>query len=284
MKNYFINQENELRIVWKILLCIVLAVAMIIAFGITKEIIGFKDRIGIVSTLAVVVAIYIMLKVVDKKGFRYIGFEPISKGYSKFLVGMLLGGFLIVVNVIVLRLSGLISFETGLLAPNLSLDLLEGLLILAGVSLAEEMVFRGYIQKTIQRTDKNWLAILISALLWTLIHAGNANYAFLPFLNILLAGILLGYLVVKTRSIYIAIGLHIAWNYFQGYIFGIQVSGRVQEGTMYLVEMKNNFFTGGNFGLEGGLANTLVLIAAILLSSLYYRNKSQKIDNKVRTV
>mgnify|MGYP006291296521 FL=1 len=284
MKNYFINQENELRIVWKILLCIVLAVAMIIAFGITKEIIGFKDRIGIVSTLAVVVAIYIMLKVVDKKGFRYIGFEPISKGYSKFLVGMLLGGFLIVVNVIVLRLSGLISFETGLLAPNLSLDLLEGLLILAGVSLAEEMVFRGYIQKTIQRTDKNWLAILISALLWTLIHAGNANYAFLPFLNILLAGILLGYLVVKTRSIYIAIGLHITWNYFQGYIFGIQVSGRVQEGTMYLVEMKNNFFTGGNFGLEGGLANTLVLIAAILLSSLYYRNKSQKIDNKVRTV
>ena len=72
------------------------------------------------------------------------------------------------------------------------------------------------------------------------------------------------------------IGFHITWNYFQGYIFGVQVSGREVGKAMYLIEVKNHFMTGGSFGFEGGLVNTIVVLLSIMFVFLYCKSRLKK--------
>jgi len=72
------------------------------------------------------------------------------------------------------------------------------------------------------------------------------------------------------------IGYHISWNYFQGYIFGFNVSGNAMRG-IYNAFPKNNFLSGGEFGLEGGIITTLVILITFLILFERYR-KVQEVE------
>jgi hypothetical protein len=97
-----------------------------------------------------------------------------------------------------------------------------------------------------------------------------------PFLNIFLAGILLGVVYVYTERLWFAISLHFTWNFFQGPVFGSQVSGTVTDGTfIQLTKTGNPLITGGDFGFEGSLLMTFMMIAIIFALGLHYHKKSK---------
>ena len=79
---------------------------------------------------------------------------------------------------------------------------------------------------------------------------------------------------MKSKNIWMPIGYHITWNYFQGYIWGFQVSGITTSGLYKIENINNNIINGGLFGPEGGLIVTIVTCIAFYIVYKYYSNNN----------
>lgn len=132
----------------------------------------------------------------------------------------------------------------------------------------EEVLFRGYLLQTLIRGNQVWLGILLTSVLFALVHNDNPGASNFSLLNTFIAGLWFGIAYLKTRSLWLAFGLHLAWNWFQGAFYGINVSGisdlapsplfrAIDQGPMWL--------TGGHYGIEGGFTCTIALIVSTAL-------------------
>lgn len=98
-------------------------------------------------------------------------------------------------------------------------------------------------------------------------HIFNPNFSLIAFLNILLAGILIGSTYIYTRNLWFAIALHLFWNWLQGPILGFEVSGGRLGGTLLSLELsEENIINGGTFGFEGSILCTALMIIAIVIT------------------
>lgn len=135
------------------------------------------------------------------------------------------------------------------------------------VALAEEIMVRGYILGRLLHTRLNkFLSLFISAVLFALLHIFNPNVAFLPMLNLVLAGILLGVSYLYTRNLCFPIALHLFWNWIQGPVLGYQVSGMHLGASVLTLHLpEENRLNGGAFGFEGSLICTMLMLIFTIL-------------------
>ena len=130
------------------------------------------------------------------------------------------------------------------------------------VSVHEEVLFRGIFFRVIEESGGTYVALLASSLLFGLTHVFNPNATVLSGLAIAVeAGLLLGCAYVLTRSLWFPIGIHWAWNLFEGPLFGTPVSGTQETHLLAGVVHGPALWTGGEFGPEGGLLVTLLGLA-----------------------
>ena len=176
-------------------------------------------------------------------------------------------------------LSG-ISLAIVLYAVGFGVSLLAGAVEIAGVvfnpssllisfvffllvAITEEFALRGFVlERMLQGGVNKFWALFLSATLFSLVHIANPNFDFLSFINILLAGILLGSSYIYTRNLCFPIALHWFWNWIQGPVLGYEVSGnKFCDGllTLYLPEV--NLINGGAFGFEGSILCTVLMVA-----------------------
>jgi hypothetical protein len=130
---------------------------------------------------------------------------------------------------------------------------------------AEEALFRGYILQTFARAKLAWFAIALTSLFFASGHSGNPNAGYISTINTVLAGVWLSIAHLKTRNLWMVFGLHLMWNWVQGAILGIPVSGIKELTTAPLLQVTNvgsTVLTGGDYGIEGGVACTIALIAS----------------------
>lgn len=135
------------------------------------------------------------------------------------------------------------------------------------VALAEEIMMRGYILGHLLHTKLNkFLSLFISSLLFAAMHLLNPNVAFLPMLNLVLAGMLLGASYLYTRNLCFPIGLHLFWNWIQGPVLGYQVSGNTFGTSLFKLQLSDDtLLNGGAFGFEGSLICTVLMIVFTIL-------------------
>ncbi len=130
-------------------------------------------------------------------------------------------------------------------------------------SLGEELIFRVILFRIVEEGLGSWFALLISSVLFGLGHIGNPAATWLSTLAISLeAGVLLGAVYMVTRRIWMAWGLHFAWNFMQGPVFGIEVSGTTQTGLLVAEMVGPDLITGGSFGVEASLFAVIICLAA----------------------
>ena len=135
---------------------------------------------------------------------------------------------------------------------------------MCAVALGEELVFRGYIQTNLQEGAGLPVALTLSSVLFGLFHALNPNVTRLGLLNIALAGVALGYGYAATKNLWLPIAYHLAWNFVQGPILGLPVSGMRYGGLLTVIDRgARPLITGGAFGPEGGILGTLVLLTTL---------------------
>lgn len=133
--------------------------------------------------------------------------------------------------------------------------------ILAGF--AEELLFRGILFRWIEEFAGSWVALIVTAGLFGLVHIENPNATwFSSFAIAVEAGLLLGGAYMLTRSLWAPIGLHAAWNFTQGYIFDIPVSGVPENGLTQAKLSGPALLSGGQFGLEASVLALGVATAA----------------------
>lgn len=136
-----------------------------------------------------------------------------------------------------------------------------GLAISSGVG--EEILFRGIVFRLTEKMLGSWFALAFSAGIFGLLHIGNANATWFSSLAIAVeAGILLGAVYMLTRRLWAAIGLHAAWNFAQGWLFGIPVSGHATPALVRSEVSGSEWMTGGAFGLEASVPALIVATAA----------------------
>ncbi len=127
----------------------------------------------------------------------------------------------------------------------------------------EEVLFRGVLFRVIEEKLGSWLALLLSALLFGFLHLGNPNATWVAAAAIALeAGTLLAAAYVLTRRLWLAIGIHFAWNFTQGGVFGVAVSGNQASGLLQSILKGPELLSGGQFGAEASIVAVIVCTAA----------------------
>ncbi len=190
--------------------------------------------------------------------------------------GLFLGALSICVIFIVLMATANVSLINSLLNPHFSMFTITFLLLFILVGVFEEMFFRGYVMSTMaNRGNKKWVIYVASALIFSVAHGANPNVSILGLVNIALVGILFAYMFDATKSLWLPIGYHITWNYFQGNVFGFAVSGTAPNG-IYSVEVAegHDWLTGGSFGLEGGILATMLILVGFIATKLYSKREN----------
>ena len=127
----------------------------------------------------------------------------------------------------------------------------------------EELLFRGILFRWLEEFAGSWFALAMTSALFGLAHMFNPNATALSSFAIALeAGVLLGGAYMLTRNLWMAIGLHAAWNFTQGWIFDVPVSGTDQNGLVEAQLSGPELLSGGAFGLEASLIAMVVATAA----------------------
>lgn len=128
----------------------------------------------------------------------------------------------------------------------------------------EETLFRGILLRQLERLVGTWWALAATSVLFGAVHMINPDATWTGAISIMVeAGILLGAAYLLTRRLWLAAGMHAAWNFTQAWVFSVPVSGTGQTvGILVTRRTGPEWLTGGDFGLEASLAAVLVATAA----------------------
>jgi uncharacterized protein len=136
--------------------------------------------------------------------------------------------------------------------------------ILAGV--LEEVLIRGILFRILERWLGSWIALSMSAVIFGMLHLFNPGATFFSSIAISVeAGVMLAAAFMLTRRLWLCIGIHIAWNFTQGGIFSVAVSGGQSKGLLQSRMIGPDWLTGGTFGAEASVVALVVCAAAGVL-------------------
>jgi len=127
-------------------------------------------------------------------------------------------------------------------------------IFLFAVAIFEELFVRGIVFRLLEQALGTWLAIGVSAVVFGFGHRGNPGATLVSSVGIAIeAGVLFAAVYVATRSLWIPVGLHWAWNLFEGPVWGARVSGNEMPALLTGEVHGPELLTGGSFGPEAGL-------------------------------
>lgn len=292
--NIFINGENELRSGWRVLSFAILFLALYfllsslllfiqmvspsvaeLALEPYSNVPASESKIfsvGISRSLMLGVAIVasaVCARVLERRSFASIGFR-LHPGWGRDLfLGSLMGTATLALAVLISYVAGAVGFSVLTSSPGLWVKrflLLTFVIFVAAA--AEEVLFRGFAFQALLHNLGPAAAILITSLAFALLHVNNPNATVFSTVNVALAGVWLGAAYLVTKSLWLATGLHFAWNFALTFIFGLPVSGILtfdQITWLDGVMGDPDWLSGGSFGPEGGAAATVALILSTLV-------------------
>jgi membrane protease YdiL (CAAX protease family) len=173
------------------------------------------------------------------------------------------GGAVLIVMIAVL--SGLASFDTAPLAELAWGGIPVLIVVLLFGSVGEELIFHGYAFQHLVRHMGEFATVLPVGILFGLLHLGNQNVTLLAVVNTIAWGVLLGCAYLRTRALWLPIGMHFGWNVATPFL-GVNLSGFTIAVTGYELHWRTGvLWSGGAYGLEGGLFTTVVVAGLFIL-------------------
>lgn len=228
-------------------------------------IIAFSTFIGTITV------IWLMQKFIDKQNFSDLGFkniEPLNDSGK----GILLGFIIMFLGFMFLYFGKQIEIK------NINFNFysfLSSIFLFLFVAISEELLVRGYILKNLMVSFNNCIALIVSSVIFSLMHSGNPNIEIFSLFQLFISGLLLGIPYIITKNLWFSIGLHFSWNFFQGTIFGFNVSGFEHYSIIQTKYNTANMWNGGIFGFEGSILCLIFQIVVIALILIKF-NKADK--------
>lgn len=197
---------------------------------------------------------------------------------NRYLAGFISG---IIINTIVVGLMALFgNIELAKESANITGTSALGLVgiyllgfLVQGAS--EEILTRGWMMQIIGSRYKPWLGVLLSTLLFAILHLGNAGVNPISVINLILVSFLLALFVLNDGSLWFACAWHSSWNWMLGNVYGLSVSGQGEKITLVDLNTKGSeILSGGGFGPEGSIITTIVMIFAIIWYLIKLKNNN----------
>lgn len=287
---FFSRTERRLRAGWRLVLQIVLQLvltgcAAILLTSIWHGPIGSTLPGPLVALaelgefIGVTASIFIARRVLDRRSFVSLGVRPGSQALRDIAAGM---------GITFVMMGSIFAFEMALgwlevRQLGWKADSLETLVAGIGLFLGictvvgwnEELMSRGYHLQTLANGLGLGAGWVLSSLVFGALHFANPHSSWAAVLGIVFAGLFLGYGLIRTGQLWLPIGLHIGWNFFEGVVFGFPVSG-ISFYRLVRTDVRGPFvWTGGEFGPEAGLILLPALVIGALLIWIYTRGRQR---------
>lgn len=222
---------------------------------------------GLVYLMGVVGLTWAFCHFVDRTSLRSLGLQ--ARGWlAKLATGWGLGTILQLLIFAALGIAGWLTVERAEWQPvDFSVSIISWLII----SFNEELAFRGYI---LQRLAQAWglpAAVVVSSLIFAMVHVLNPNVQPLAMVSLFVAGLLLACAYLVSRSLWLPIGLHIGWNLTEMHLLGFAGSGAPEPALFRSVVDGPEVMTGGAFGPEGGLVGLAATLFGIIILVVAYQ-------------
>jgi len=211
------------------------------------------------------------MRIVDNEPFINLGYS-IRGRFKDIVAGNVVGAGLIAVGFFFLIFMEEITYE-GFSFSTKEFMTSVGVYIL--VAVLEESVFRGYVLRNLMRSYNKYVALVISSLLFALIHAVNPNISWFSMLDLFLAGIALGISYIYTKNLWFPIAFHFSWNFVQSHL-GFNVSGQDFYSVIHTSFSSETLLNGGAFGFEGSILSIIAEVLTIILVMYYYNRYKVK--------
>lgn len=279
--------EPRFRAGWRLMLhsCLfflIIGILVFAVFAITQNQNLFSfDFFFLSVTLelaAVLIGTWIARRALDRRSFVSLGLKLDTTTLPDLLLGLFIPAILMGLIFLVEWALGWLTFE-GFAWQRLGFSeviagLLNSLVIFLVVAISEELLSRGYhLQNLTDGLNLFWGLVLSSAI-FAVLHLGNPESSLVAVLGLICAGLFLAFGWLRTRQLWLPIGLHLGWNFFEGTIFGFPVSGLE---TFHLIEHSTSgpvFITGGAFGPEAGLIILPALALGVGLMIVFTRGRA----------
>lgn len=294
----FVNKkEARLRAGWRLLLHFIGLILVMIGAGLLASQMPSRAVAG--TTYAVLYVAFslgltwLLARFIDRRRFAAYGFRLSGGWWLDFVFGLVLGAVLMSGIVAAMIYAGWATLDE-VSVTNLGVPIVLAfgvqLATMIAVGINEELAFRGYQLKNLSEGFSRFgakaaviIALIISSSIFGLAHLGNelgggARTTELALLNLILAGLMLAVPFLLTGDLAIPIGVHITWNLFQGPVFGLAVSGMQDETRLVTVQPTGpEFWTGGDYGAEGGLLATIAIALCIVLSVAWIAVRKRRV-------
>lgn len=268
-------EEPRLRAGWRLLiqtiLLVVFGVVVSVASGFLGPLSGSLLWSQILNFIIITGSVYVARRWLDKRSFESLGLKLDKHTLLDILAGI--GITFVQMGFIYILMLGLgwLTFE------GFAWDFDPINVVISGVvtffiafifvGWNEELLSRGYHLQTIASGLNLFWGVVISSAVFGLLHLGNPNATWVSAAGIFFAGVYLAYGYIRTRQLWLSIGLHIGWNFFEGVVFGFPVSGLDIYALTRIKVQGPEIWTGGAFGPEAGL---IVLPSLLLGAGLIY--------------
>ena len=284
--NFFMNDEGHLRSGWRLA---IFGIAFLICAQVTQVVLylaltavtHLSQEDFIASYWGLVVGHGSILvsaaligwgcgALLEELPFRALGCLPHRGWLKNFGLGSALGATSLLLAALITTLTRGIHFRFDPAGARLiGLTLATSLFVFIFGAAAEEILFRGYPLQTLTRARLAWLGVLLTSVPFAAVHLRNPNVVpGFTFVNTALAGVWLAVAYLRTRSLWLPLGLHWSWNWVQASLLGLPVSGIERLTPAPLLKAMNvgpDWLTGGAYGIEGGAACTVALINSTVI-------------------
>jgi len=285
MENIFFN-KRRLRAGWRLLVFLALLFSLVAIFA--APLLSLFPELGGAEAMALLLdgylllplllASWLMTRYIDHRPFASLGLSLRAPWGREFLIGALIGITMGAVYLLVSLLAGAVELSQGQGEWG-SLAILAGGFMLAAIF--EETLFHGYPFQTLIEGLGPYPALFLVAIVFSLFHRANPHFSLLSSINIGLAGLLLALGFLRTRALWLPIGIHFSWNLFQ-VLFSFPVSGlQFGGGPLHAKIGGPELLSGGPFGPEGSIIATTVFSLALVFIVLYKGIKPSKTMGKL---
>jgi len=286
---FFSSGEPRLRAGWRLLIQTFLLLTLVFCIGVPAIFLTFIPIPGmarfdefamllyqIVELVAVTLSVYLARRFLDKRPFAGLGLKLDSRTLPDLLAGIgIAAGIMALVFGLHLAL-GWLTVE-GFAWEREDLPSVLGGMALMFVIFAltgwnEELLSRGYhLQTLVSGTNLLW-GVVISSVIFSVLHLSNPGALWNSAAGIFLAGLFLAYAYLRTGQLWLSIGLHLGWNFFEGPVFGFPVSGLGFYSMTRITVSGPELWTGGRFGPEAGLVLIPGLLAGAIAIYIYSKH------------
>jgi membrane protease YdiL (CAAX protease family) len=285
MPEIFINPTGRLRSGWRLLIFALVYLFLLFLIGVGARIVYAvvlqvvpSPRLGnylesalvrVTMLATALIAGFICTRWLEGLSWRAIGLWLHEGWLRDLLIGSAIGIASLALATGIAAAGGGLTFAT--FARGEAVQVIKALVMSAALfvvaALAEEAFARGYPLQTMSRAGLAGLGVVITSFAFAGLHFLNPNFSFgLPFLNLVIAGVWFAVAWIRTRSLWFPLGIHWAWNWALGSFVGLPVSGKllVQHSVFHGTDFGPAWLTGGEFGIEGGIACTITMILSTI--------------------